>query len=106
MSRIEDSSPVAVSLQSLPTTDRGRGVSCRFVQMLADEMVALAGDRIQLRRDCRRTRCHTPSRSVAVSGPPASEMPSVPVFKVPVLKVPVLPVTPASGGAVPGLKSP
>jgi hypothetical protein len=27
--------------------------------MLADEMVALAGDRIQLRRDCRRTRCHT-----------------------------------------------
>lgn len=59
MSRIEDSPPVAVSLQSLPTTDRGRGVSCRFVQMLADEMVALAGDRIQLRRDCRRTRCHT-----------------------------------------------
>ena len=59
MPRIEDSPPVAVSLQSLPTTDRGRGVSCRFVQMLADEMVALAGDRIQLRRDCRRTRCHT-----------------------------------------------
>ena len=59
MSRIEDSPPVAVSLQSLPTTDRGRGVSCRFVQVLADEMVALAGDRIQLRRDCRRTRCHT-----------------------------------------------
>ena len=59
MRRIEDSPPVAVSLQSLPTTDRGRGVSCRFVQMLADEMVALAGDRIQLRRDCRRTRCHT-----------------------------------------------
>lgn len=59
MPRTEDNPPVAVSLRSLPAIDPGRGMSCRFVQMLADEMVALAGDRIQLRRDCRRTRCHT-----------------------------------------------
>lgn len=33
--------------------------ACRFVQMLAGEMAAVAGDRSPLRRDRRRTLCHT-----------------------------------------------
>lgn len=33
--------------------------ACRFVQMLAGEMVAIAGDRSPLRRNRRRSLCHT-----------------------------------------------
>ena len=59
MPRTEDSKPVSAAARSLPSPAAQAGESCRFVQILADEMVALVGERIQLRGDCRRTRCHT-----------------------------------------------
>lgn len=38
--------------------------ACRLVQMLAGEMVTIAGDRAPLRRNRRRTLCHT--RQIAI----------------------------------------
>lgn len=43
---------------------RTAGSACRLVQMLTGEMIAIAGERVPLRRDRRRSLCH--ARQIAM----------------------------------------